>query len=176
MTKAQEIETLTALFNSDSYFRDSVSESDFNQMVSNIQDDHPLFLHTTWGVGSTLWEQQSKFERETAKMKLSISVRKVMTFPSNLPGGTPVMLFFVHDAYGEGTLGCKLYVNGAGTGWTLETFTSPRHIENFCDIGGGMGRLYEWVACHTADIIDVIGRKLWDIIPGFNDSEEVIEI
>jgi septal ring factor EnvC (AmiA/AmiB activator) len=46
MTKQKELDLLNTLKDQDSLFSASVSDADFNQMIANIKDDHPLFLKT----------------------------------------------------------------------------------------------------------------------------------
>ena len=46
MEKLAEIKALKALMNDDTYLKDSISIESFEEMVLNIQNDHPIFLNT----------------------------------------------------------------------------------------------------------------------------------
>ena len=174
MNKANEIALLQELFiDEDTYFHDQVSDSDFNQMIDNIRNDHPLFLNTTWSIASNYWNEKTRIDNQIAKLPVNITIHKMNVFPSDLPNGTPTLRFWLHDVYEEGRLGGELRVNSAGTGYEIRTFSQPMRLESICDQYQGLQRLYGWLSNHVDDIITILGAKLTTLQHG---EEEIIKI
>ena len=179
MSKAEELAHLHELYESDSYFRNTITLPDYNQMVSNIQNDHPLLLNTSLGIANHAWNTKNEFDIQTAKLPMLISFRKIM-HKLTLPKGAVIIdaeveaiQFFLHDVYGEGKLECLMYINTAGTDYVLKAGTTPMPLKNYSDQFQGFARLYEWISNHTSELYSVIGGKLHSMQI---DDQDFIEI
>ena len=159
MNKKQEIDLLTKLYNADTYFGNEISSEDFAQMINNINDDHPIFLSTSYSRAINYLDAAQKAIRELNAIQVRCQCR------ISEREGCRLMIINIADPYDEGEAIVTVKENDEGTDFILTTeFTYligqvPDKIDGFKRIGQVIGRLSFLSAIHESFFNHEIGHN-----------------
>lgn len=154
MTKSEEISLLARLYDGDSYFSREFSREDFNQMVANIRNDHPIFMGTAISEAARHWQCHCDFLNETEMTKFQCEVSR------KIDNGNVTLKVIIHDPFGEGDAVAYIRETEDGTDYTTRVCVNDR-LNGFSDIGDGVGRIFHRLA--VCGLYKLIDKYFYDI-------------
>ena len=139
MSKEMEMNILNHLWEHASYFRDAFTVNDFNLMLKNIKEDHPLLMGTEISEAAHHWGAHLGYIKKsmTAKYPCEVS-REIME-------GKIVMSIKVVDVFNEGKATIFVRENKSGTSFRMSVVIDEP-IEKFPDICDGISRIMYKIA------------------------------
>lgn len=143
MSKEMEMNILNHLWEHASYFRDAFTVQDFNLMLKNIKDDHPLLMGTEISEAARHWGVYLK-QRSDARI-----AEYLCDVSREIVDGIITLTLDIEDVYGEGKARAIVTENAAGTGFRMKLVVDET-ANKYADIGGGIARIADKLAlgCH----------------------------
>jgi hypothetical protein len=134
MSKEMEMNILNHLWEHASYFRDAFTVQDFNLMLKNIKEDHPLLMGTEISEVARHW---GIYLQTRAKARVSEYPCKVSR---EIVDGVIYLTLDIVDVYGEGKARVIITENDKETGYNMKMVVDET-ANKYADIGGGIARI-----------------------------------